>query len=91
MPCLLKQSRSTWRGHVAGVRNAMLALTSTITTLGCGYLLTHIAFPTGYQWVFGIGALGALFSTIHVGMIKPVGNPSPTAVDYQLDEESSGT
>ena len=51
-----------WRNTVSGVRNALLAVTSTLTTLICGYLLEKLSFPLGYQLVFLIGFLGAAMS-----------------------------
>jgi MFS family permease len=61
-----------WRGHVAGIRNALLAVTFTITTLLCGYILTNSPFPTGYQIVFGIGFLGAALSSLHLWFVQPL-------------------
>jgi MFS family permease len=61
-----------WRAHVAGIRNALLALTFTVTSLLCGHLLTSLPFPTGYQLVFGIGALGAALSSLHLRFVRPV-------------------
>lgn len=60
-----------WRGQVAGIRNALLALGSMITTLLCGQLLDHLPYPSGYQVVFGIGFLGAFMSTVHLWFVRP--------------------
>jgi len=59
-----------WRAHVAGVRNALLAVTFILTSLLCGYLLTWLPSPLGYQVVFGIGCLGAGLSTLHLWFIR---------------------
>lgn len=58
-----------WRGHVAGTRNALLAITVIIVSLLCGYILDHMPFPTGYQVVFGLGFLGAAMSTLHLRFV----------------------
>jgi len=60
-----------WRGHVAGVRNALLAITFIGVSLLCGYLLSALPFPTGYQVVFGIGFVGAAMSTLHLWFVVP--------------------
>lgn len=60
-----------WRGHVAGTRNALFAITSTATTLLCGQILTRFPFPMGYQIVFGIGFLGAALSSFHLWFVRP--------------------
>jgi MFS family permease len=59
-----------WRGHVAGVRNAVLALTSVLTSLLCGALLVWLPFPLGYQVVFGVGFLGAAMSCLHLRFLR---------------------
>jgi len=59
-----------WRAHVAGIRNAVLAITYMLATLGCGYLLDHLPFPSGYQVVFGIGFLGAAMSSYHLLRVR---------------------
>ena len=60
-----------WRGHVAGVRNALLAITVILVSILCGYLLERLPFPGSYQIVFGIGALGAAMSTLHLRFVVP--------------------
>ncbi len=66
-----------FRGKVAGVRNALLALTVTITSILCGYLLEQLPFPVSYQVVFGIGFAGAALSSLHLGLIRVPGGVSP--------------
>src|SRR4030042_2821304 len=51
------------RAQVVGRRNALLAVTLTITALVCGGLLDSVRFPVHYQWVFAMGALGAALSS----------------------------
>ncbi len=58
-----------WRGHVAGIRNAVLAIAFILSSLVCGALLTWLPFPLGYQVVFAIGFLGAAMSTLHLRFI----------------------
>ncbi|MBI3158277.1 MAG: MFS transporter [Chloroflexi bacterium] len=62
-----------WRPHVVGRRNALLSLSITLGTLGCGWLLDTLPFPANYQVVFGIGTLGATFSTYHLWRLRPAG------------------
>lgn len=61
-----------WRGHVVGIRNALLSLTYIIVSLVCGQILVRIPFPIGYQVVFAIGFLGAAMSSVHLWFIVPV-------------------
>jgi MFS family permease len=63
-----------WRGHVAGIRNALLAVIVIAVSLLCGQILSRVPFPTGYQVVFGIGALGAVMSTFHLRFVTPLPN-----------------
>jgi len=59
------------RGRVAGIRNAVLSITTIVSTLLCGQILTQIVFPLNYQIVFGIGFLGAAMSTLHLRFVTP--------------------
>ncbi|MEZ0396975.1 MAG: MFS transporter [Anaerolineales bacterium] len=61
-----------WRAHVAGIRNVVFSITFMASSLGSGYLLDHLPFPTGYQVLFGIGAVGALMSSYHLYFIRPL-------------------
>ena len=61
-----------YRAHVAGTRNVLLSITFMISSIGSGYLLNRLAFPVGYQVVFGIGFLGAAMSSLHLYLIKPI-------------------
>jgi MFS family permease len=58
-----------WRGHVVGIRNAILSIVATVFTLISGVLLERVAFPLGYQIVFGLGFIGAAFSSYHLYVI----------------------
>ena len=58
-----------WRSHVAGIRNALLALTYIVVSLVSGWLLNILPFPVGYQVIFGIGFFGAVMSTFHLWFI----------------------
>ncbi|MDQ2693643.1 MAG: MFS transporter [Chloroflexota bacterium] len=70
-----------YRAHVAGIRNAMLALTFMFTSLLSGYILETVPFPAGYQIVFAMGVVGAAMSSLHLRLIRPIdagpGNASP--------------
>ncbi len=59
-----------WRAHVAGIRNAVLAISTTATILLSGQILGNVAFPMGYQVIFLLGGLGALLSSISLKLIK---------------------
>ncbi|MFZ0544399.1 MAG: MFS transporter [Candidatus Promineifilaceae bacterium] len=59
-----------WRGHVVGTRNALLALTYIGTSLLCGWLLSRLSFPLGYQVVFGFGFIGAALSSLHLWFVQ---------------------
>lgn len=61
-----------YRAHVAGIRNIMLAITFMVTSLLSGYILERMPFPVGYQIIFGIGALGAAMSSLHLYFIRPL-------------------
>jgi MFS family permease len=61
-----------YRAHVAATRNIMLAITFMATSLISGYILEQTAFPLGYQIIFGIGALGAAMSSVHLYFIRPL-------------------
>jgi MFS family permease len=63
---------SEYRAHVVGIRNILLSITFILTSLGCGYLLEHMAFPTGYQFVFAIGFFGAAMSSVHLYFVRPL-------------------
>jgi MFS family permease len=60
-----------WRGHVAGIRNALLSITFLLVSLLCGLILEKLPFPGGYQVVFALGCLGAAMSTLHLWFITP--------------------
>jgi predicted MFS family arabinose efflux permease len=63
---------SDWRGEVVGKRNALLALSTTVSSVVCGQLLNWLSFPFNYQVVFALGALGAGLSTYHLWRLRPV-------------------
>jgi len=61
-----------WRPYVVGRRNAILALSITVTSLVVGTILEQVTFPFSYQIVFGIGFLGASLSSYHLYQLQPV-------------------
>lgn len=78
-----------YRGVVAGRRNAVFAITSIISTLGCGQILSVVPFPLNYQIVFGIGFIGAMMSVVHMKFIHPVNDEFETGIEppsYTFDE-----
>ncbi len=72
-----------WRGHVVGIRNALLSITTVISALLAGQILTWLKFPIGYQVVFVLGFTGAILSCLNVGMIHPLKKnlPSQDGID----------
>ena len=66
-----------WRGHVAGIRNALLSVTFIVVSLLCGLILDRMPFPTGYQVVFAMGFLGAAMSTLHLWFVAPQPRSQP--------------
>jgi MFS family permease len=81
-----------YRAHVAGMRNAMLAVTFMFTSLLSGYILEAVPFPAGYQVVFAIGALGAALSSLHLKFVRPISSdPHLVPVDPAPKSASSRT
>jgi predicted MFS family arabinose efflux permease len=67
-----------WRAFIVGRRNALLAISLTVTSLLCGLLLDRIRFPMNYQVIFALGAAGAALSSYHIGRLRtPAGGPPP--------------
>lgn len=60
-----------WRGHVAGIRNALLSVVFIVMSILCGQILVRLPFPLGYQVVFALGFLGAAMSTVHLWFLAP--------------------
>lgn len=58
-----------WRGHVVGIRNALLAGAFIVTSLVSGVILDRLPFPLGYQVVFAIGFIGAAASSVHLWFV----------------------
>lgn len=73
-----------WRGHVVGIRNAVFSVVTIVITLLSGYLLVQIEFPLGYFWVFGMGALGAAMSSLHLSFIRPLDGGKASVVRPEL-------
>lgn len=65
-----------YRSHVAGMRNALLSVTFIAVSLLCGWLLTVLPFPLGYQVVFAIGLVGAAMSSLHLWFVRPINEAS---------------
>ena len=69
-----------WRAHVAGIRNIAFSVVYIPTSLICGWLLDRIAFPAGYQLVFGLGVIGGMMSSYHLFHVRsliPADTPRP--------------
>ncbi len=61
---------SEWRAEVVGKRNALLAISTTLSYLVSGQILDWVAFPGNYQVVFALGAGGGILSTYHLGQLR---------------------
>ena len=70
MPCSPAAVPLEWRASVAGTRNMLYSVTYMLSALGAGWLLVHLAFPVGYQVVFGIGGFAALMSCVHLFFVQ---------------------
>lgn len=73
------------RSEVVGKRNALVAISITLTSLVCGQVLDRIMFPINYQVVFGLGGLGAMLSSYHLGKIRSLGVAFPR-LNQPIDE-----
>jgi MFS family permease len=60
-----------WRAEVVGRRNALLAISTTLSYLVSGQILDWLVFPFNYQVVFALGAAGGILSTYHLGRLRP--------------------
>ncbi len=78
----------SYRGYVAGVRNALFAIMSIVISLICGQLLVRVAFPVNYQIVFGIGFVGAMLSSLHLWLLdrKQKDKANQDIVDDQFEK-----
>lgn len=59
-----------WRAEVVGKRNALMAISITLTSLLSGQLLDGLPYPLNYGVVFAIGALGASVSTYYLRKLR---------------------
>lgn len=75
-----------WRGHVAGIRNGLLAVVFVVTSLVCGQILNALPFPLGYQVVFGIGFVGGALSSLHLWFIRPPTRPAGPSTGRSLGD-----
>jgi MFS family permease len=58
------------RMRLVNIRNAMLALFATTTTLICGQILEQLPFAVNYEVVFFIGIVGSVMSGYHLGRLR---------------------
>ena len=63
---------SEWRGQVIGNRNALIAITTMVTSLVVGQILRVMSFSSGYQVIFAIGFVGSILSVTQLFQVKPV-------------------
>ena len=78
-----------WRSEVIGRRNAIMAVSLTVTALISGQLLVRIVFPINYQIVFAVGAFGAALSTYHLGRLRTAGQPPAVRIGRPLHDFAS--
>jgi MFS family permease len=80
---------SEYRAHVAGIRNIVLSVAFIVSSLLCGAILESVAFPSGYQIVFGIGFFGAAMSSLHLFYVRPLKKDrAPLRPDLSADSAS---
>jgi MFS family permease len=79
-----------WRASVAGTRNLLYSITYMLSALGAGWLLVHLAFPLGYQVVFGIGGFTAMMSCAHLFFIR-IPSSVPDGLDRPPAPVQAGT
>ncbi len=76
------------RGTLVGRRNAILAVSLTLTSVACGWALLRLAFPVNYQVVYAMGAIGAALSSYHLGRLRlPAAGP-PERVGRLLQDDA---
>lgn len=76
------------RADVVGRRNALLAVSMTVSTLISGLILDNVSFPLNYQTVFALGAAGALISSYHLGQLRTVDAMATAATPKPLSLRS---
>jgi MFS family permease len=76
-----------YRGYVAGLRNAVLSITTALVTFLSGWILTVAAFPLGYQIVFGIGFIGAGLSCLHLFNVRPLKEDRYLSNGHDLEKQ----
>lgn len=74
-----------YRSTVVGRRNALMAASLMSTSLGCGWVLDHLAFPGNYQIVFAIGVVGAALSSYYLSRLRPLAQ-TPERVGQPFNE-----
>lgn len=61
-----------WRGHVTGLRNALLSVFFVLSSLLAGFLLDRLPLTTGYPLLFGLGFIGGAMSTYHLWRLRHI-------------------
>ncbi len=80
-----------WRAHVISRRNVLLSLITIITLTISGQILSRVEFPLNYQIIFFVGFVGAMMSSLHLSLIKPVLPPSAQKTEKQIQVTESKT
>jgi len=79
------------RAQVVGRRNALVALSLTVTSLLSGQILDRVAYPLNYQIVFSLGVIGGAVSCYHIGRLR-LTQPVPPRIGRPLmDMERPGS
>ncbi|RPI82078.1 MAG: MFS transporter [Chloroflexi bacterium] len=71
---------SEMRGPITSKRNAILAVTMTLSAVISGQILDRVDFPYGYGIIFLFGGVGALLSSYHIGRLR-----SPKELSVQVN------
>jgi hypothetical protein len=79
-----------WRSQVIGTRNALLAASSMLSSLGVGWILTSMDFTTGYMVVFAIGFVGSMGSSVHLFRVRPNAGMIAAAEEQDKQEKKKG-
>ncbi len=79
-----------YRGQVVGMRNALLAAVSMLTSFCVGLILKALPFGEGYLVIFALGFTGLMLSVTQLFLIKPAADaqsvsPHPPAAPGQLN------
>lgn len=73
------------RADVVGRRNALLAISLTVSTMLSGWILDAVVFPHNYQIIFAIGAIGGMLSVYNLSRLRRA--PETAEMDDEAERE----